>query len=1016
MKQIFLTTILCLSMAISGFAQSGTTGNLSWGISDGTLTISGTGAMPDYGYSIGDSPWRSNSYIKSVIVLEGVTSIGSYAFDNCSSLASITIPNSVTSIEYAAFSNCGLTSITIPDGVTWIGEHIFSNCRDLTSIEVNSGNSKYKSEDGVLFNKAMTTLIKCPAKKQGGYIIPDGVISIEGNAFYGCADLTSVIIPNSLKNIGAQSFAYCRGLTSITIGNEVTSIEDSAFKGCTGLTNVTIPNSVTSIRNEAFEGCTGLISITISNNVTIIRERVFYGCTSLASITIPEGVTSIGNSAFYACSGLTSITIPESVTSIGSSTFYGCTSLMSIIIPSSVTSIEYNTFQNCRNLISITIPENVTSIRWGAFSGCRNLEHIYVSRALPPSAGETDSFKDVDLTSCILHVPVGSKEAYKQASTWKDFLIILDDIQKEVVLKTMSVSCGTGGSVKVNNESITSKDYEEGTSITITVTPNSGYQVASFVVNDVEKSLVNNTYTIASLEENTSIAVTFSEVLDGTPIEGTNLRWKIEGTTLYILGTGAMPDYSYDTPWYGRRESIQTAVIAEGVTTIGWHAFSDCTGLVSISIPNSVTNIGQYAFSSCNSLSLIEVSSGNNNYITKDGVLFNKAMTSLLVCPATKRGQYTIPNGVKTIEGSAFGNSDLTSITIPNSVTSIGGWAFSGCSNLTSITIPEGVTSIGYATFQSCINLTSISIPNGVTSIGYATFSNCQSLTSITIPSSVTNIERYAFLGCKNLTRIALQSLVPPTTEEDIFFNVNIEACILEVPYGSVNAYKAAECWKDFNIFALPSSVIVEEPQPIEENGKGSIDVSFVLPGDFSITGSFRIELPAGYTLDEATTVLSETLAGLFKLIITAAGNNTWHIEIAPKNIRSSHALTDYTKVMSVGYIVDQSVANGNYEIELKDIDMQLEDGTPIEQESITVTTEVRRVGASIPPTEASSIRVYSTAGNIVVENAPLGETIHIYNVSGALVAKTTETIVAVPQGMYVVKVGKANFKVTSNK
>ena len=235
---------------------------------DGTLTISGNGKMKDWRNS-SDEAWDSNrKNIKNVIINNGVTSIGNFAFSDCTSLTNITIPNSVTSIGDYAFYGCeNLINITIPNSVTSIGNDVFNGCISLTSINVDSNNEKYMSDNGVLYTKDKKILIQYPGKKEGTeYLILQGVESIEDYAFWGCGNLTNIIIPNGVTSIGYSAFYRCTSLTNITIPNSVTSIGDFAFNECTSLTNIAIPDSVTSIGDHAFYKCDSLSVLCKSNS------------------------------------------------------------------------------------------------------------------------------------------------------------------------------------------------------------------------------------------------------------------------------------------------------------------------------------------------------------------------------------------------------------------------------------------------------------------------------------------------------------------------------------------------------------------------------------------------------------------------------------------------------------------------------------------------------------------------------------------------------------------------------
>jgi len=373
--QKMLSVLICVVMVVSALpitsgitasaATSGTTGDCTWTLDGTVLTISGNGDMKNYDWYGTSTPW--GLLITTVIIEEGVTSIGSGAFSGCTSLTNITIPDSVTSIGSGAFSNCtSLTNVNITDIAAWCNISFVYDIGSLDFREYTS-NPFYYAENLYLNGKLVTNLI-----------IPNGVTSIGSTAFHNFESITSVTIPDSVTSIGYDAFSDCTSLTSVTIGNGVTSIGSSAFSNCTSLESITIPDSVTSKISSAFSNCTSLTSVTIGNGVTSIGSSAFSNCTNLTSVIIPDSVTSIDSYAFNRCTSLTSITIPDSVTSIGDEAFSNCTSLTCITIGDSVTSIDYYAFSNCTSLTSVTIPDSVTSIGYGAFSDCTSLTSITI--------------------------------------------------------------------------------------------------------------------------------------------------------------------------------------------------------------------------------------------------------------------------------------------------------------------------------------------------------------------------------------------------------------------------------------------------------------------------------------------------------------------------------------------------------------------------------------------------------------------------------------------------------------
>ena len=427
-----LVTFAAMVVICAVCAGAETYGNFEYSVrDDGTVEITGYSGsvekvdIPEKidGKSvtrIGDEAFGFCRNLTSITIPDSVTVIGRSAFFYCENLFNLTIGDDVTYIGSSAFSGCrSLTDITIPNGVDEIGWYAFDGCVSLKNVNVKSGNNRYTSVNGILFNKDKTKLVLYPAGKTDKiYNIPESVTNIGRYAFDSCVSLTNVTIPNNMDTIGNYAFSDCANLTDIIIPDSVTLIGSFAFEGCTSLTeikvatknanyvsingvlynknkttlmcypagkkdkNYSILDSVTEIDGCAFKGCTSLYAVTIPNGVTCINIETFMNCTSLTSITIPSSVTSIGGNAFEGCASLTSITIPDSVTSIGCNAFINCKSLTNIKISDSLTVIGELTFRNCTNLTSITISDGVTSIGYSAFEYCTSLKSITIPESV----------------------------------------------------------------------------------------------------------------------------------------------------------------------------------------------------------------------------------------------------------------------------------------------------------------------------------------------------------------------------------------------------------------------------------------------------------------------------------------------------------------------------------------------------------------------------------------------------------------------------------------------------------
>lgn len=318
---------------------------------DGTLTISGSGAMQ--AYKMGEwqpstnveTPWYgSRENITRVVIEDGVTSVGDYAFCGCVNVNEVVLPERMSQLGHFSFNGCSqLTSIKIPDGITYIPTALFEDCSNLREV-----------------------------------IIPESVTKMGSSVFDGCSNLQEIVIPEGVTEIGFNTFCDCSSLQEIQIPESVTKLQFNIFNGCSGLKNVVVPESVIEIGAFAFSGCSSLQEIKIPEGITKIDTYTFLGCSSLQEIVIPESVSEIGHNAFSGCSGLQEIVIPEGVTEIGESAFSGCSGLQRAVISSGVTTIEHHLFSRCSNLKHVSLSEKVTKIGWNAFEGCGNLQEIII--------------------------------------------------------------------------------------------------------------------------------------------------------------------------------------------------------------------------------------------------------------------------------------------------------------------------------------------------------------------------------------------------------------------------------------------------------------------------------------------------------------------------------------------------------------------------------------------------------------------------------------------------------------
>ena len=627
--------------------------------------------------------------LTNIILPDGVTSIGKYAFRNCKKLTKIIIPDSVISIETGILNGCNsLEEIVVPfvgananetelSELTFFG-YIFGKGSRPDYNPYNHSNYTNLvtqiSGDGKYFDFCVPDSLKkvivtggnifCGAfsgcSKITSIIIPDNVTSIEDYVFYDCEGLESVIVPDVMTSIGKFAFCNCSSLTSVDIPDSVTAIEEYAFSGCKSLSNINIPDSLTAIGEHAFYYCSSLTSVDIPDSVTAIEEYAFSGCKSLSNIDIPDSVTTIGEYAFYYCSSLTSVELPDSLTTIGDHSFNVCSSLTSIDIPDSVTTIGKSAFGGC-SFTSIDIPDSVTVIGEYAFAGCPNLE-------------------DIVITNSVISIGRGAFAGCEKLTN----IIIPDSVTKigtEVFAGCISleeitipfVGCGDKAHPSSNN-------------------------IGSMFNFEAGGDRYTNKYVYY---DDYYLPKTLRKV---TVTGGKICKEAFSGYTIF-----------------------KEIVILDGVTSIENWVFEGCSNLTDITISgniNTKSNFSAYNIKNINYNGSIEQWIQrewrlNDNYSNQSYDLYINGQ---------KITDLELPNDIDCICAYAFnGCTSLTTITIPDSVNSIGGGAFNGCTSLTTITIPDSVNSIGGGAFYGCTSLTTITIPDSVNSIGDWTFGGCVS-------------------------------------------------------------------------------------------------------------------------------------------------------------------------------------------------------------------------------------------------------------------------------------------------
>lgn len=978
MKNLFLTALFMAMTTGTVHAQRGSCGTgVSWTLSEGTLTISGTGEMSDDGnlsYSIykdnvtnvvieegvshvGRYAFQNFTNLQSLSLAEGVVSIGQYAFNNCQGLEEVIFPSTTRQIYQNAFSGTGLKTVTIPEGVEEIEGGIFSDCPNLTVLNWNARNCDLGW--CVLWNHR-----KFP---QSGYVkevhFGENVERIPGNILASCDSLVTVTTCGSVSKVGEEAFDGTQwydnqpdGLlyidnalydykgqmdrpTAIIVKEGTESITGTAFRSCNYLTDITIPSTLKSIGDYAFGGCSALGHVTW-NAIACEDFKNDYSFNppfkdaSLYEVTLGDHVKYLPYGLFGKCTGLEIINFPASLQVIGDMAFHSCSALKEVKLSSSdLQSIGENAFYGCSALENVEFPTTLQSIGEQAFSGCEVLDNVVIPEGLKKICQNAfwgaDGLKNVTYNAILCEVegrgndsPFGGKI---------ENLTIGDKVT--YIPKSLFNSRGNFSELVIPNS------VEE---IQYSAFYNCG--ITSLTIGENVKKIGRNAFDQNDIKELTWNAVSVKDV------ENNDSRY-IKSTVIERCVLGAKVKRIPNYLCYGCIQ-LSEVTIPEGVDSIGSYAFNGCSGLTKVVIPNSVTSVS--GFGNCSGLQEIEVGEGVVDFNAFGGCSNLKKVTwNAVGCTYG-----TLPQSIETI---TFGDKVET---LPKRFCK-------DCRMLTDVVLPASLTSLGESAFYGCRSLTKIDIPALLDTIPSNAFSSC-GLAKQYIPATVKKIERNAFDNNDYLSEVivAADGVLEAQSPFDNCFS------LANIYVADEAAYKADAAWSGRKNLIKPMVAFAENnwvysgiaPQPAYTNNLTDYTLQLEMPeldknagtyshhfvADFKGEHSFSVHIPYAYTIEKAQLTLTpdqtEKVYGDEEPVIGYTLEGLVNNETAEEAYEELPRLTaSTTKTSSVGKnyritFADEPVSR-NYNTLLVESYLAV---TPKELQ-VSVQDEVRRYGEGNP-------------------------------------------------------------------
>ena len=748
----------------------------------------------------------------------------------------------------------------------------------------NSGNSKWQESAAIglmQVQAAQTTYNYTVGNSTYTYtILTDDTIKI--TKYKGTDE--SIVIPSEIDGkkvtvIGSSAFYGFKSLKNIEIPDGITSIENYAFCQCWSITSLSVPESVTSIGTGAFRFCGDLKEIKLPSNLTVLSDSLFGADANLEYITFGDAEKT------------DTVIIPETVQKIGNYVFMNCEKIKNIKLPSNLKIIGKTCFQGCISLTGLFIPQSVESIGGGIFGDCDALQSVEIE-----DENNNFIFKDgilYDVKNGILVSAVNSLIPEK---------VIVDECTKTIDYSAFA-DCNNLYEIEIPQGVV-----------------NIGEKAFARLDNlkniDIPDSVTNIT-TLAFYRCNGLVSVqvpgSVTAIKNGTFRECNNLKKvilnegvaKIEGSAFVFCS------------------SLEQIKLPQSLMSIGSGAFDNCTSLISVELPDNAI-ISSNAFKECKNLSDIVISDTNNNYIVKNGILYNKNMTRILCYPAgIKDTEFFVPDTVKTIGDFAFyGTKALESINIPDSVTNIGTDAFGECSGLKEVVIPDSVTSMGEAVFYKCTSLEKVKLSVNITSPNPAVFQYCSSLKEVVLPESMKFISFFMFSYCKEITNIVLPDTLTSVLGSafqncDNLKNITVPKNVTTIQDYALGYYydEQSATYKKYDDFTISGYAGSKAQEYAEANG-----IRFIELNEKETADGIKIE----YSKDDSS----------------IGGDNEEKISLESRQLTESDK--EYSKIDFTGKIEDSDVKPEDVKSVTYEISLKNESGQTVQpSEKVTVKIPV---------------------------------------------------------------------------